>query len=350
MNELCDICRGSEPMRPLLDVSLSGVLDATIGECPSCGFRQVRPRLRRDELSLLYPDEYFDSGSSLGFSDYYRQKQRSEREAYFLARRLRSIAPGGRLLEVGCALGFLLEGVRRFSGWDVTGVDVSEFGIYFARKKYGLDAHCATLEEMQYDGASFDFIVQKDLLEHVPNPRVHLEETVRVLKPGGHLWIITPNGDGNIRPLQKIESRIQARGEDRLPRIDQGHLSFFRLGHLERLFSECGLDVVSARSIDLRRGMRAMGILPMKKKSYITGPSGNTRSSQPASHEDEPAGPRESAMEDMYMRVCEDIESNAKPLRSTTAYFHFRQLSNTMDTAPAVVPWGTDFDFLLRKR
>jgi SAM-dependent methyltransferase len=351
MNEPCDICLENEAMRPLIDVSLSGVLDATIAECSRCGFRQVRPRLRRFELSLLYPDEYFDSGSTLGFSDYARQQQRAEREAYFLAKRLRRIAPTRRLLEVGSALGFLLDGIRRCSNWEVTGVDVSEFGVYFARRRYELDARCGTLEEIGFGDAEFDFIVQKDLLEHVPEPRAHLEETARVLKPGGYLWIITPNGDCNIRPLQRIREKIRDAREDRLPRIDQGHLSFFRLGHLLELFSQCGLEVVRARSIAVRRGMRSLGMLPMKKKSFITGPRGNVRVSREVSSPADGAPPnRASAMKAVYERVCRDLERSTRPMRSKPAYFRFRKLRTAMDTLPAVIPWGNDFDFLLRRR
>src|SRR5436190_18963613 len=144
--EPCDICGKSGTMRGYLRVSLCGILDAVIHRCEHCGFRQVRPRLTPDELRRLYPDEYFDPDSSVGFADYAREHQRNDREGYFLARKLRKIAPKGRLLDVGCALGFLLESTRRHSGWDVHGIDVSSFASYFARSKFGLDVKSGTLE------------------------------------------------------------------------------------------------------------------------------------------------------------------------------------------------------------
>ncbi len=353
MKETCDICRASDAMRPILDVSLSGVMDASVCECGQCGFRQVRPRLQRHELSILYPADYFDSASHVGFRDYHRQQQRAEREAFFLAKRLKRIAPTGRLLEVGCALGFLLDGVRRFSNWTVMGVDVSEFGIYFARKRFGLDAICGTLEEVGFEDESFDFIVQKDLLEHVPDPRALLAETRRILKPGGRLWLITPNGEANIRPLQKIARRIQQNGQDLLPRLDQGHISFFQFRHLESLFAEFGFKRVRAASVGVRRGLRAMGIVPMKEKHFITGPRGNAR------HMDSPeketlvdytgdvGGP---AMQRLYDRICAEIEASNKPLRSKPAYFRFRQMSMKLDELPRFLSWANDFEFLLVKK
>ena len=358
MDEPCDICRAADGMRPLLDVSLSGVLDAVVRECSQCGFRQVRPRLQRHELSILYPDDYFESGSSLGFSEYYRQQQRDEREAYFLAKLLRRTAPTGRILDVGCALGFLLDGVQRFTEWNVTGIDVSRLAVYFARERYGLDARCGTLDELRFEDRSFDFIVQKDLLEHVPDPRAHVEETARILKPGGFLWTVTPNGDANIRPLQAIVRKIRDRGEDRLPRLDQGHVSFFRLEHLLRLFSDCGFDCVRARSTDISRGMRALGILPMKKKSFITGPRGNVRKESGSLHSAGPDPPepvatdgaQDAELQPIYREICEQMDRSRKPLRSAPAYFYFRRFSSALKTLPASLPYGNDFDLLLRKR
>ena len=159
MAEACDICEGS--MSPHLEVSLLGVMAVWVHQCDSCGFRQIRPRLTRDELSLIYPDEYFDSAQGIGYCDYERQAQRYERVAFFLAKRIRRlIPPQGRLLEVGCALGFLLHALKRFTSLHVQGLDVSPFAAYFARKMYGLNVDCGTLQEARYPGEHFDFIIQ----------------------------------------------------------------------------------------------------------------------------------------------------------------------------------------------
>jgi 2-polyprenyl-3-methyl-5-hydroxy-6-metoxy-1,4-benzoquinol methylase len=340
-------------MQSLLDVSLSGVLDAVVKECDGCGFRQVRPRLQRHELSILYPSDYFDANSPLGFSDYHRQQMRAEREAYFLAKRLKRIAPTGRLLEVGCALGFLLHGLEQYCRWQVTGIDVSHFAIYFARRSFGLDAQHGTLEESAFEDNAFDFIVQKDLLEHVPKPRAHLEETVRVLKSGGYLWIVTPNGDADIRSMQKIARKFRAHGEERLPCLDQGHVSFFRMEHLLRLFDEQGLECIRVRNLDVQRGLRLLGILPMKKKSFVTAPRGNRReervSDNPDAFENRMAD-ENPEYEAVYEQIRAAMEHARKPFRSSPAYFHFRHLSNTMNSLPAPFRYGSDFDFLLRKR
>ena len=91
---------------------------------------------------------------------------------------------------------------------------------------YGVNVVCGTLQEACFPEENFDFIIQKDLLEHVTHPREHMLESNRILKKGGYLWLITPNGDADIRPLQRAARSIRNAGADALPLLGQGHLSF----------------------------------------------------------------------------------------------------------------------------
>jgi SAM-dependent methyltransferase len=332
-------------------VSLCGILDAEIHRCDRCGFRQIRPRLDEHELTCLYPDDYFDPGSSVGFSAYAREQQRNEREGFYLARRLRRIAPRGRLLDVGCALGFLLEATRRYSGWEVQGLDVSAFAGFFARRVYGLDVKVGTLEHAGFPDASFDFIVQKDLLEHVLHPREHLSETRRILRPGGYLLLVTPNGEANLRPLEQLAARAAAPDGEGLPVLDQGHLSFFRREHLLRLFSETGYDVVEFWSVGLARGLRALGYHPWKRPKAKRAPGGHPRSDRRAG-QGEPTGYRadgEERMTALTERLGREIDRFHTPLRSSPGYFAFRRATRLFDTLPGRIELGLDFRCLLRR-
>ena len=347
--EPCDVCCAVGSMRYHLDVSLVGGLDARVFRCELCGFRQIRPRITQAELERLYPGAYFDSRSEFGFDDYAVQQQRIEREAYFLVKRLERIGPRGRLLEVGCALGFLLEAVRRFSAWEVVGIDISPFAVEFARRQYGLSVECKTLEAARFPDASFDFVVQKDLLEHVTHPREHLRETFRILKPGGQVWIITPNGEANLRPFHALAAEIRDSKERVLPLLDQGHLQFFSRDNLLRLFAESGFECVWLRSIGIRRGLRALGFLPRKRSAVRTVPGGHARGapSPPAGGASLPAEQAEIA------RLCEqlaaDVAARHTWLRSWTPYFYYRRVLRGFDGLPG--SWGVGYDFacLLRK-
>ena len=347
--EPCDVCGAVGSLAFHLDVSLVGGLDARVERCERCGFRQIRPRITAAELERLYPGAYFDSRSSFGFDDYAVQQQRIEREAFFLVKRLERIAPRGRLLEVGCALGFLLEAVQRFSAWEVVGIDISPFAVEFARRRYGLNVECTTLEKARFADESFDFIVQKDLLEHVTHPREHLRETFRILRPGGQVWIITPNGEANLRPFHAQVARTGAEEPRQLPLLDQGHLQFFSRENLLRLFRETGFECVWLRSVGIRRGLRALGFLPRKKSAVRTVPAGRVRGAPPPEVSGEGAHAEKAEIARLCRQLAEDVDARHTWLRSWPPYFYYRRVLRGFDGLPG--SWGIGYDYacLLRR-
>jgi 2-polyprenyl-3-methyl-5-hydroxy-6-metoxy-1,4-benzoquinol methylase len=343
--EPCDVCGDAGPMHPVVTMSLCGVLDAEIRGCPKCGFRQVRPRLAPGELATLYPDAYFDPEGEIGYSAYARERQRAEREAYFLADTVRRLGPSARVLEVGSALGFLLEALRRFAGCEVQGVDVSAFAARFADSEFGVPVRVGTLEEARFPDARFDLILQKDLLEHVLRPREHLVETFRVLAPGGLVWLVTPNGETNVRPLVRRAREERAAGSGLLPMMDQGHLSFFTRGNLESLFRETGFEIVSLRTVHLKRGLRALGYLPRRRDREKVAPGGRARGGAVT-------GGEESAVANgdaLVRKLSAALQSSRRDHRSAPWYFHVRRLTGVLDRTPPGVDAGLDFECWLRK-
>jgi SAM-dependent methyltransferase len=96
----------------------------------------------------------------------------------------------GCLLEVGCAAGFFLS-VARERGWQVEGIEPSEYVASYARKKLNVTVFTGTLEEFQLAGEPYDMVAIWDTLEHVHNPRQTLTYVHELLKPNGLLVIST---------------------------------------------------------------------------------------------------------------------------------------------------------------
>jgi len=48
------------------------------------------------------------------------------------------------------------------------------------------------MQQMSFSDSSIDIILHSDTLEHVPDSKRALEESRRVLKPGGHLFYTIP--------------------------------------------------------------------------------------------------------------------------------------------------------------
>jgi 2-polyprenyl-3-methyl-5-hydroxy-6-metoxy-1,4-benzoquinol methylase len=100
--------------------------------------------------------------------------------------------PGGRLLDVGTGVGAFLH-VARQRGFEVQGVEVSEWASAFARNKKRLPVITGRLEDAQFKSGDFDVVIVNHVLEHVEEPKMLLEEIRRILKDDGMLVIGVPN-------------------------------------------------------------------------------------------------------------------------------------------------------------
>jgi ubiquinone/menaquinone biosynthesis C-methylase UbiE len=107
-----------------------------------------------------------------------------------------TLAPGTRLLEVGCGVGAVLGilGVA-FPGVALAGVDIEERQIEAACKhlsRLGLEAdlRCADALALPYRDACFEHVWMMWFLEHVADPVAALREARRVLVPAGRLTAI----------------------------------------------------------------------------------------------------------------------------------------------------------------
>jgi SAM-dependent methyltransferase len=97
----------------------------------------------------------------------------------------------GLLLDVGCGDGTyldLIEGV----GWRGVGIDFDGQAIAAARSR-GLTVHEGDIAHFDGQSDVFDVITLSHVIEHVPDPNNLLASCYRLLRPGGQIWIETPN-------------------------------------------------------------------------------------------------------------------------------------------------------------
>jgi SAM-dependent methyltransferase len=99
----------------------------------------------------------------------------------------RWVPPGSRVVDVGCGVGTSTRLLRR-AGYSALGTDLSARFLPAEPGFAVVDFEAADLPDATFDAAG-----ALNVLEHVPRPRRFLSELVRVVRPGGHVILASPN-------------------------------------------------------------------------------------------------------------------------------------------------------------
>jgi SAM-dependent methyltransferase len=162
-------------------------------ECLTCDVVFVDGAREFNRPEELFSREYFTDGGA-GYPGYLDDEAVHRRQAGFYFRRLEryGIVPGSgrRLLDVGCAAGFVVDEANQ-RGWHASGCDVSEYMVSFARTTLSLDVARADFLSTTFEPGSFDVITMFGVLEHLPLARESAQRAYDLLRPGGALVIET---------------------------------------------------------------------------------------------------------------------------------------------------------------
>lgn len=162
--------------------------------CAGCGMVRAEPfpdsGLLRDDYKTMEDPLYLEEESG-------RREQARE-----VLRRIKPFKKRGRLLDVGCGPGLLVDEAR-LMGWDAQGIELSDWGRNYARGHLGLDVLPGPFEDTNLELNSFDVIVMLDVIEHLENPLSALKRAEALLKPGGILYLSTPDVDSALSRMLK---------------------------------------------------------------------------------------------------------------------------------------------------
>lgn len=124
------------------------------------------------------------------------------------------IAPGSRILELGCGPGKLwLSNLDRIADdWQITLSDFSPGMLQEARQNLSHNRHhfafqVIDAQSIPFDDASLDVVIADHMLYHVPDRPKALAEMRRVLKADGRLYTST-FGDSDLHEITELIGRI----------------------------------------------------------------------------------------------------------------------------------------------
>lgn len=198
----------------------------SLWRCVRCQAAYLDPRPDRDSIGAAYVQYFTHAKSSVAAKLSWRGRIRRRLENAYLRHhygadrsgselegllyaallpfrqmtdvRYRHLPGPGRgrtLLDVGCGSGeFLL--LAGECGWQVEGVDpdprAAALGLLGPNRirQGGVEVYAGR-------SACFDLITLSHVIEHVHDPVALVRDCHRLLKPGGRLWIVTPNIDSS---------------------------------------------------------------------------------------------------------------------------------------------------------
>ena len=97
-----------------------------------------------------------------------------------------------KILEIGCASGSLLELLIVNGFKNIYGIDISEEAIKLCKKKGIKNCHVMDAVNMKFKNEEFDLIIAADVLEHIKDHNIALNEWKRILKKNGKMIIFVP--------------------------------------------------------------------------------------------------------------------------------------------------------------
>lgn len=265
----CPVCDGDN--RVELHAELGDHASPTPGKwalyrCSDCGSAYLDPRPNPESIGRAYSEYYTHAEPSLQEAPPARgQLKRALRNGYLNSRFGYSLHPssplgsaamrvfalrraqagqwirhlprppgGASLLDVGCGNGaFLIQ--MKGTGWSLRGIDPDPEAVARVREA-GIPADEGFLTDRSFPANNFDAITLSHVVEHAHQPVELLRECHRILRPGGVLWVATPN---IASPGHKLFGR-HWRGLDP-PR----HLVLFTPGSLKEALESVGFELLA---------------------------------------------------------------------------------------------------------
>lgn len=223
-------------------------VDAALVRCQKCKLVFSERIPTSDELAEYYRNYGLNSDLSPITRDRYKR----------LLDKWEPYRDTNRILDVGCGVGHFLD-IAREMKWEVYGTELSE-GAYATCLSKGIKMHHGLVEDAPFDAGSFDVVVSIEVIEHINTPQVDLKAFHRLLRPGGLLYVTTPN-------FGSLSSRILKENYNVVTYPE--HLTYYTPKTLSRVLRANGFS----RNKLITDGIIVWRLLASRKKPITSGGS-----------------------------------------------------------------------------
>ena len=198
-------------------------------------------KARAQEWSLFY-DRKFDCLPSTVSNVHYKPRLDFE-STHTLA--IDRIPPGSRVLDIGCAGGYLGHLLRE-RGCHTTGIDAFPLA-----EGYTLDAfeiHDLNQSPFPVDLGQVDYAVMLDVIEHLASPERFVDDFLKAAAHCPKVKLVVSTGNVAFAPVRLMllvgQFNYGKRGI-----LDLTHTRLFTFGTFKRLFEQSGFEVLEMRGV-----------------------------------------------------------------------------------------------------
>lgn len=202
-----------------------------LSRCECCDFIFTHPYPSEEQIT-----SYYNNYRSCT-EDFYPKAASRMYRSYVKSMRFIPNLIGKSAIDIGCGGGMM---VKAFSMWGAkaSGLDISERSILYAKKHYKkCDFYCETFSKFRERGLKYDFVFSTEVIEHLAGSDEFMKTLADITKPGGHVYIATPDAGH-----EAVPSDISQWDNVYPPE----HLQFFNRKNIEILFGRYGFTLKHA--------------------------------------------------------------------------------------------------------
>lgn len=195
-----------------------------------CTLHFAHPQPSDEALGAYYAQYYYGQGDPM----YENSPEPYLRDLLAALQRRVGRLSGRRALDFGCGIG-TLAGLLLQAGATVDAVETDAQARATAGEHLGIRV-AADLDELRADGVTYDLVTTMDVIEHVRSPRDVLSDLGALLRPGGWLFVSTPDAGA-------LKARVRGSRWDNFQ--NPTHLYYFNARALRRLLQVLGFREVA---------------------------------------------------------------------------------------------------------
>jgi len=152
-----------------------------------------------------------------------------------------------KILDIGCASGYLGVEFKKMGASEVNGIDISTNQIKEAKKVldnvFSLDIQ---EDRIPFNNGYFDIIIFAEVVEHLLYPEKAIEEIKRVLKKDGIVIITTPNFLVFSNRIKMFFGKFDYTDTGI---FDRGHVHFFSYKSLLKFVKKGGFEIIEENNL-----------------------------------------------------------------------------------------------------